>query len=246
MTLAAPFAQRAFKKSAMESDNVIYCSPHLENEYPTKGNVFVWTAVNLEKCDDILKEKRINNDLTQKDEIKIALVGQIYNNVKGVDTAIRAISCMPSKFNLYLLGKGNEDKWIALAKNFKVADRIHFCGCLPGGKDVLNWLDSMDIYIQPSRTEGLPKATLEAMSRGLPVISSGVGGLSSITKKELISSVENFRFLAHLIQSVAENKDLYKEAVRFSFDESDKYQKDRLDKIFDRVCETLKGAEFSG
>ncbi|MBQ7717857.1 MAG: glycosyltransferase family 4 protein [Clostridia bacterium] len=241
--LAAPFAQWAFKKSAMESDNVIYCSPHLEKEYPTKGNVFIWTDIYREKCGDIFVEKRINADLTQKAEIKVALVGQIYNNIKGIDTAIRAISCLPPEFNLYLLGKGKPDKWVTLAKKLKVFNRIHFCGCLPGGKQVLNWLDTMDIYVQPSRTEGLPMATLEAMSRGLPVISSGVGGLSYVTLKELIHRTDDFKQMAHCIKSVAGDRELYKKAVQFSLNEVQKYSTDKHDRIFDSMCLALKNSK---
>ena len=241
MKIAAPFVQRAFQKSVLKSDNVIYCSPHLQKEYPAKGNTFVWTAAKLETCDSSVREARLNQSLQNKDEVKIALIGQISNNVKGIDTAIRALTLLPDRYTLHILGKGDAGKWTPLATSLGVSDRIHFCGCLPGGKEVFNWLDTKDIYIQPSRTEGLPKAALEAMSRGLPVISSGIGGLADITYPSLIIPPEEYKGLSYAVKSLAENDKLYTDMSLYSFNTSDNYTLPVLDKIFEDICLSLKG-----
>lgn len=39
-------------------------------------------------------------------------------------------------------------------------------GVLPADQAVLDWLDEIDLYIQPSLTEGLPRAVIEAMDTG--------------------------------------------------------------------------------
>lgn len=59
----------------------------------------------------------------------------------------------------------------------------------------------MDIYVQPSRQEGLPRAMIEAMSRGLPCIGAATGGIP-----ELISAERIFRpgKLAQIVETVAE------------------------------------------
>src|SRR4029077_2798371 len=44
--------------------------------------------------------------------------------------------------------------------------------------DVSPFLAAADVFVQPSRSEGLPFAALEAMAHGLPVVAAGVGGLA--------------------------------------------------------------------
>ena len=47
-----------------------------------------------------------------------------------------------------------------------------------------NILNALDIYVQPSLSEGLPVALLEAMSAGVPVIATDVGGVAEIVGKD--------------------------------------------------------------
>lgn len=61
---------------------------------------------------------------------------------------------------------------------------MHFAGTLEGGDPVLNWLDEVDIYLQPSLKEGLPRALVEAMSRGCPAIGSRLAGIPELLADE--------------------------------------------------------------
>lgn len=56
-------------------------------------------------------------------------------------------------------------------------DRVIFTGFRP---DVPQVLAALDLYVQPSLSEGFPVAVLEAMAMGVPVVATGVGGLSEI------------------------------------------------------------------
>ena len=57
--------------------------------------------------------------------------------------------------------------WMQEAKKMNVSNFIQFDGTLPSGQKVYDWLDEVDIYLQPSFQEGLPRALIEAMSRPL-------------------------------------------------------------------------------
>lgn len=66
-----------------------------------------------------------------------------------------------------------------------VADRVVFKGQMKH-QQVLEWIDSLDIYIQPSMQEGLPRALIEAMSRACPAIGSSTGGIPELLPSDAI------------------------------------------------------------
>lgn len=65
-----------------------------------------------------------------------------------------------------------------------VSDRVRFAGELPSGEAVRAELDRADLFVLPSRSEGLPRALIEAMARGLPCIGSTVGGIPELLHQD--------------------------------------------------------------
>jgi len=219
------------KKSVEISTIVVYCSKYLVKKYPTKGKKFFWTGVEINDINDEIIKKRLNK-IDNMSKINIGLIGHLKNNIKGIDTAIKAIRLLDEKFKLKILGPGDPNKYKTLIVSKKVKDRVCFCGTVKGGKKVLEWLDDIDIYIQPSLTEGLPKATIEAMSRGCPVISSNVGGLIDIVNNQYIIEPGDYKKLALLIKKLSEDKKLMKKLSKYSFDISNHYSLEKLDRKF--------------
>jgi glycosyltransferase involved in cell wall biosynthesis len=54
---------------------------------------------------------------------------------------------------------------------------VHFLGTR---SDIPDLLLLADVFVMPSLSEGLPLALLEAMSAGLPIVASGVGGIKTV------------------------------------------------------------------
>ncbi len=54
---------------------------------------------------------------------------------------------------------------------------MQFDGTLPTQPQVLDWLGAVDVYLQPSLQEGLPRALIEAMSQGCPALGAAAGGI---------------------------------------------------------------------
>ncbi len=108
----------------------------------------------------------------------IGSVGRLHQ-VKGFDLLIEAFSLLDNqRLRLKIAGDGDELKNLKrLADSLGVADRVEFVGFQ---KDINEFLDSLDVYVQPSRSEGFGLAVVEAMSRCLPVVVTPVGSLGEI------------------------------------------------------------------
>ena len=105
-------------------------------------------------------------------------------NIKGYDLQIAAIQQLqtePVWDQLYFLwaGSGYKDEDIGpllkqQVEQLGISERVKFLG---ERRDIPDLLAASDIYILPSRAEGMPLAIMEAMAKGLPVIASAVSGI---------------------------------------------------------------------
>jgi glycosyltransferase involved in cell wall biosynthesis len=62
---------------------------------------------------------------------------------------------------------------------------VQLPGALPGGAAVADFLRGLDLFVMPSRYEGLPNAVLEAMACGVPVVATDVAGMREAVGPDL-------------------------------------------------------------
>ncbi|GEJ56262.1 hypothetical protein AMYX_10030 [Anaeromyxobacter diazotrophicus] len=100
---------------------------------------------------------------------------------KGVDVLVEAwpeVAARVPGARLALVGAGAEQARLEqLASARGAGGSIAFVGAVP---DAAPYLRAADAAVLPSRTEGLPVALLEAMSCGLPVVATRVGGSAEV------------------------------------------------------------------
>ncbi len=100
---------------------------------------------------------------------------------KGVDDLIRAAVELRERLpglRIRIAGDGPErERLEALASDLGVADVVELSGYL---EDLAPFYRSLDVYVQPSRSETFGLAALEAMLRSTPVVSAAVGHLPSL------------------------------------------------------------------
>lgn len=110
----------------------------------------------------------------------IILSNRNFYPVYNLETLIESISIAVSKTNdLYfiIIGQGPEEKKIrALIKEKGVNNYVHIVGAVDSNK-MPEMLNSADIYISTSISDGTPVSMLEAMSCALPCIMTDVGGI---------------------------------------------------------------------
>ena len=96
---------------------------------------------------------------------------------KGIDVLLKAWATVlkhKKDLRLQILGKGPlEYELKKLSMDLKINNTVEFVGAV---SNVGNYLKDSDLFILPSRAEGLSNALLEAMSYGIPCISTDIGG----------------------------------------------------------------------
>jgi glycosyltransferase involved in cell wall biosynthesis len=133
--------------------------------------------------------------------LRLISVGRLIRR-KGYDVLIEAMAGLDAE--LTLVGEGPEqDKLQRLAQQHKV--RVRFAGAVPHSR-VAQELQKADVFVLPSRAEGMSNSVLEAMACGLPVVVSDVGGAEelvngngSVLEKE--SSDKLHQILKQYVQS---------------------------------------------
>jgi glycosyltransferase involved in cell wall biosynthesis len=96
---------------------------------------------------------------------------------KGIDVLLRAWSKVVGKektIKLLILGQGPlESELKQLAKSLKIIDSVKFVGLVNNPEE---YLRKSDIFVLPSRAEGMSNALLEAMCIGLSCIATNISG----------------------------------------------------------------------
>lgn len=96
----------------------------------------------------------------------------------ALDDVIRALPALPSNIKFIILGIGPDEAMLRkLAEELKVSDRVQFVG-LVDHKEMPKYLHISDIFIRPSRSEGMGNSFVEAMAAGVPVIATQEGGIA--------------------------------------------------------------------
>lgn len=162
----------------------LYVGEFLRRKYPSPICA-VSSNVNI-SC--ISERPPILIPFEKEGDINILFVGAL-NKRKGVDIAIKAVSKLVqagySKLKLHLAGGHVDFDISSVIKNQSLGEHVIFHGLLD--PETLGSLYKMaHIYVQPSRSEGIPRATLEAMSYGLPVVATKLPGFREVLPEQCL------------------------------------------------------------
>jgi phosphatidyl-myo-inositol dimannoside synthase len=112
--------------------------------------------------------------------LRVVTVGSFVQLYKGQDVLLHALALCRREglpVEATFVGDGSCLAGMrALASELGLSGAVSFAGRVPFGAPVRAFLDASDLFVLPSRSEGLPRALVEAMARALPCIATDVGG----------------------------------------------------------------------
>ena len=123
--------------------------------------------------------------------------------------AARILAAERLSFRIRIAGEGSlREELLMTAATTGLADRVQLLGAV---RDMATFYRGLDLFVLPSLSEGLPRAILEAMALGVPVVSSHVGGVAEV----IVDGVHGFLVpasdadsLARAIRTVAMDREL--------------------------------------
>ena len=207
----------SLKKMCSKAKGVSYVtSEYLQNKYPCPAiktpspEYFTASYSSVELPDELFATPKT---YVSKDKYVISHVANAFTGYgKGHITLMEATKVVIDKgynIEVWFIGDGPlKQDFIDYSNSLGIGDNVKFLGRLPSGAEVRKTIGESDIFVFPTKAEGLPRVVLEAMAEGLPVISSPVCGIPEIISDEYLVDYNDIQGYAEKIIKLIDNVDL--------------------------------------
>ncbi|MHB9070730.1 MAG: glycosyltransferase family 4 protein [Sedimentisphaerales bacterium] len=203
-----------------------YTSRYVQSLYPTKNKDNEWIFSSVKLDDKVITQPR---SFGHKNTFNIISVGRIEPE-KGHHILIDAIIILLKEglnITTKIIGPGREIdnlRSVVSANNYQ--DKILLLGSLPWGEELFKYLDEADLFVLPSLTEGMPRALLEAMARGLPALGSDTGGIKELLDELFRAKPADSVELADKIRLLINNQKLLEEMSKKNYEKALEYREE--------------------
>lgn len=241
--LYAPFAERKMRRSISNANHTLYITDrHLQERYPTSGQSVSCSNVELSNLEIETIERRRERNEKPAEKLIIGMNGSLSSPYKGFETAFQALASVKSElppFEFRILGRGSKEDWLGVIEQLGLTEHVVFSGTLPH-QGVYEWLDDIDIFLMPSKTEGQGRALIEALSRGCSCLGSNVGGIPELITKEQLHEPSDTAELANKLVKLATNPKQRQRYARLAFERAVTFQSERLQEIRQQFFQDFK------
>ena len=233
----APIKFLKMRKIVRDSTAALYVTKHfLQQKYPFPGEITENASnVHIGEVDSSVLETRLNkiNSDSAERKFKIGMLSNVGVKYKGFSVAIQALKKLKEsepgiEFELLLAGGGAADYVNGLIDAHEMHGNVKLLGQLSSGREVFDFLDRLDVLLQPSLLEGLPRSTIEAMSRGCPVLASSAGGIPELINQEFLHQPGDVEKLSRDLRKVLRDVDLQIFMARRNYEIAKDYTDDVL------------------
>jgi glycosyltransferase involved in cell wall biosynthesis len=232
----APLLDAQTKYAARRASAALYVTKrYLQQRYPCSGRTASASNVVIPRPDAVLLEARRKRLQARQGPLVLGFVGTLTDRHKGLDTLLQAVArreIVRSDWMLKVVGEGDQEPWRRMAQQLGLSDRVEFVGTLPGSSAVREWMQTIDLFVLPSKGgEGLPRALIEAMSCGCLAYATDVGGVSELLPASRLIGPGQSLHLAEKIEAAARQPQLLLEAVDQNSAVAEQYSADVLEAV---------------
>lgn len=245
------------RRMCMKADAVSYVTEKtLQSQYPCKALIYPknnkYFTTNYSSIDIEMKNyyKQNWNKSEKPNIFKIVHTGYMDSYRKGQKVLLEAIKIVKDNgynIKLTLIGDGAKRReFEELAKNLEIEDVVEFKGLISNKQEILSILRNSHLFVFPTQSEGLPRTVIEAMSQGLPCISSPVDGIPELLDENFLVEYNDVNGYANKIMEMLNNWEYMIEIGDKNFNESLKYEKGILEKRRNSFYKFIKEISNNG
>ena len=215
------------KRMTSKACGAAYVTKHfLQLKYPSKmaltgdGHYFesCFSSIDLDSASIATNPKSFE----QSNKARLVHVSNAINDdAKGHTTLLKAVKrCQEMGFDATLtcIGDGSRlEEYKELANRLGISDRVAFLGRITNKEDIFRVLRDSDIFVLPTKMEGLPRTVIEAMAAGLPCLSTPIAGIPELIEEKYLfdpSDHEGFASeICRLFQTPSELEQMSKQNI---------------------------------
>lgn len=199
------FLKRLCEKMLRRADAVLVLSESERNFIETN-----WKNLNVKILENAVSIENFEKKKNKTNEKTIIFLGRLHED-KGLREIIETCRVLKNEefnFRFRCFGKG-EAKDFFVAEMSKILGEKFYYGGVISGAEKRKELAESDVFLLPSRYEGLPVALLEAMAAGCVPIVSNVGSIGSVIEDNIsgfLVEPQNIPQLAEKLKAILSDK----------------------------------------
>lgn len=220
-----------YKRLIRHAQHTLYVTnKFLQSRYPTNGKYVACSDVEINIMDSLSFDKRLDRIKRSNKPYVLGTVSALNVPYKGQKDVIKAIGMLKREGILFiykLVGQGNSSFLKNKAKQYDVEELVEIIGPLPHDQ-IFEFFETIDIYIQPSKQEGLPRALIEALSKACPSLGSKIAGIPELLGGDCVFRSGDVKQIVQKLKGI--DKTWMKKQASINFETSQHYRKEELDK----------------
>lgn len=222
---------------------VAYRSRYLKMLYPNKNRQkeYVFSGAQI---DEQARGSIRPRHFFESEPFTIMYVGRLEAE-KGLSSLLKGFKEATKKtskiMSLHFIGGGRElDNLCQLAKELQLSNKIVFHGLVARGPSLFSLLDKAHLFVIPSLTEGMPRALIEAMARGLPALGSRTGGIIELLPDDFLFEPGNAEAIAEKLCEIINDPEKLHKMSQDNFELSREHWVEALrvekEKFWNELC----------